>query len=377
MAKRKKKGKKIRVEFRKNRENRTRRNDLTREALDQGIENSDFVQSERVSGKGNISRHRTIIGEGEDGEDIVRSVDESRCEPGVVLRAVGLNSIVETPAGRHYECTLRRIVRTLARDGRNAVVAGDRVLFQPTAEEHGVIERVEPRRTVLSRSSGRQEHVLVSNVDQALIVASVGNPPLKPHLIDRFLISAEKGNVRPIICINKADLVNATNLQPLAGMYARLGYSVVLTSALDGHGIKQLRHLMKDRQTVLSGQSGVGKTSLINAIQPGLKLDTGEVSEWNHKGKHTTRRAELLKLNHGGWVVDTPGIRQMELWDVQPEEMEYYFIEFRPFVTYCKFPDCSHLHEDKCGVKEAVNNHFIADQRYQSYQRLMVELGPE
>jgi ribosome biogenesis GTPase len=155
------------------------------------------------------------------------------------------------------------------------------------------------------------------------------------------------------------------------GLYARLGYPVIATSGFTGRGIEALRRLLHRKQSVFAGQSGVGKSSLLNALQPGLNLKTAEVSDWTRKGKHTTRRAILHDLNFGGWVVDTPGIRQFALWDVIPEEVEGYYIEFRPFVAYCKFPDCTHDHEDGCGVKQAVHKGLIFASRYESYLRIL------
>ncbi|MGH7128715.1 MAG: ribosome small subunit-dependent GTPase A, partial [Planctomycetaceae bacterium] len=315
--------------------------------------------------------YRTVIGVENEDQGLLLDVDESKCLRGRVVSAIGLNQLVETEDGRRYECSVRGVVRELARDGRNAVVTGDRVLFQPTGEDQGVIERVEPRRGTVSRTSQGREHVIVANVDQMLIVASAHDPPLKTALIDRFLISAEKGGVRSVLCINKSDLIDPVALQPIIGRYSRLGYDVVLTSAARGTGTRRLRELLADRQTALAGQSGVGKTSLLNALQPGLNLRIGEVSDWTRKGRHTTRRAELLRLEFGGWVVDTPGVRQFGLWDVTAEEVEGHFIEFRPFVTLCKFPDCSHTHEAGCGVKTAVAGDLIAGDRYESYLRIV------
>lgn len=374
MARRKKK--KIRVDFRKNREARRREQNLTRDLAEDELA-ADLDSSERISGKGQIARRRTIVGVEVDGEQVLRQVDESDCLRGRVLSAIGLNCVVEGPERRRYECTVRRVLRTMARDARNAVVTGDEVLFRQEGDDYqGVIERVEPRRGVLSRGSYGREHVIVSNVDQVVIVASAHDPPLKPSLIDRFLVSAEKGEVRSVICVNKIDLANPADLQPIVGIYGRLGYEVVLTSAEDGRGIDQLRDLMVDQETVFAGQSGVGKSSLLNAVQPSLELETSEVSDWSGKGRHTTRRAILMPLEFGGWVADTPGVRQFELWDVMPEEVEGYFIEFRPFVTRCRFPDCSHTHEHACGVKEAVDCDQISILRYDSYLRIMgVEHG--
>lgn len=370
-----KKRKKVRVAFRKNRQKKARaKNDLTRELNHREIDEDQITQAEPISGKGDLTRHRTIIAEEDATSDaILREVDESKCIAGRVLSAVGLNSVVAADYGRRYECTVRRVVRTLARDERNPVVTGDRVLFQPTDDQTGVIERVEPRATTVSRGSRGKEHVIAANVDQVLIVVSAREPMLKPGLIDRFLVSAEKGGVRSIICINKVDLADPVKLQRLAGLYGRLGYDVVLASATEGTGLVRLRHLLTGCQTAVTGQSGVGKSSLLNALQPELGLETRPVSEATEKGKHTTRRAMLLELDFGGWVVDTPGFRQFGLWDVAPEEMEAYFIEFRPFVTLCKFPDCSHTHEESCGVKRAVEADLIATHRYESYLHLLEE----
>ena len=325
-----------------------------------------------MSGKGKLTRHRTVIAETSDDNqaEVVIAVDESQCLSGRVVEATGLTSIVEAADGARYECTVRRLVRTLARSQRNAVVVGDNVLFSPAGAEQAVIERVNPRHSCLSRTSGKQEHVLVANIDCVLIVVSAVDPPLKPNLIDRFLISAEKGDARPIICINKIDMLDPAEIAPVIGLYGRIGYDVVMTSATENVGIDRLRPLLKDRESVVVGQSGVGKSSLLNLLQSQQTLETKRVSSESGKGRHTTRRAILLKLDSGGWIVDTPGIRELQLWDVIPEEVEGYFIEFRPFVTLCKFPDCSHTHEEGCGVKEAVTRGLISSARYESYSRL-------
>ena len=372
----KKKPKKVRVAFRKNRGRRVRSNKLSHD-LDDDIANDRLLSGERVSGKGEITRHRTLIVEPGGGDQPLRNVDGEKCLNGRVIAAVGLNSLVSAEDGKRYECTVRRVVRTLARDARNAVVTGDHVLFLPIDGERGVIERVEPRHGIVSRGSHRYEHILVANVDRVIIVTSAADPALKPSLIDRFLISAEKGETQPVICINKIDLADPAELQPIIGLYSQLGYEVVTTQAVSDSpdkethpGVVRLRAILKGRQAVFAGQSGVGKSSLLNAIQPGWNLLTGEVSDWTRKGKHTTRRAVLLQLDFGGWVIDTPGFRQFELWDVIPEEVEGFFVEFRPFVTLCRFPDCSHTHEQGCGVKTAVEQKRISSRRYESYLKI-------
>jgi ribosome biogenesis GTPase len=275
--------------------------------------------------------------------------------------------VVETDDGRTFRCAVRRLLRTLATEERNIVAPGDHVRIQLAPGGEGVIERVEPRHGLLTRASKRREHVLAANVDQVVIVASLVEPDLKPHLIDRYLASAEQGGLAAVVCLNKADLVDPVPFQPLIGMYSQLGVAALLTSAETGMGIARLRGLLRGRQTVFAGQSGVGKSSLLNALQPGLGLRVREVSEVNQKGRHTTTTAELLRLDFGGWVFDTPGIRQFRLWDIIPEEVEGFFPEFRPFVHLCAYPDCTHTHEDRCAVKRAVRRRQISLSRYTSY----------
>jgi ribosome biogenesis GTPase len=240
-----------------------------------------------------------------------------------------------------------------------------------------MIERVEPRRGVLTRASRRREHVLVANVDQLAIVISLVQPDLKPHLIDRYLAAAQKGGLAPVLLLNKADLADPAELQPLIGFYAQLGVPAILTSAATGLGVGRLRELLRGRATVFSGQSGVGKSSLLNAVQPGLALKVKSVSEVNEKGRHTTTYSQLIRLDAGGWVVDTPGVRQLALWDTIPEEVEGYFPEFRPFVPLCAFPDCTHTHETGCAVKAAVVRRQLSERRYHSYMGMFRGAGED
>ncbi len=284
-----------------------------------------------------------------------------------MLRVHGLVCVVETDDGHEYRCAVRRLLRTLAIDERSIVATGDRVWILPSPNNEGVIERVEPRHGLLTRASRGREHVLVANVDQVVIVMSLVEPDLKQHLIDRYLASAEQGGITPVVCLNKADLVHTEPFQSLVGLYSQLGITAFLTSAVMGLGIDRLRDRLRGRQTVFAGQSGVGKSSLLNAVEPDLGLRVREVSEVNQKGRHTTTTAELIKLGLGGWVVDTPGIRQFELWDIIPEEVEGFFPEMRPLVPLCAFPDCTHTHEERCAVKRAVRRRQLSLARYTSY----------
>ena len=369
MAKKGKK-KKIRADFRKNRAARARTGDLTRQYNPDADETHDTLSEERLSGKGELVRKRTVVGEeveGDDGVSIELDVDLDQCQTGRVLSVHGLLSQVQAEDGRIFRCATRRILKTLATDERHVVAAGDRVLFRPEGEDEGMIERVEPRSGVLSRTSRGRKQIIVSNVDQLVIVMSAAEPRLKPNLIDRYLISAEKAGIEPVICINKIDLVDTAELMPLVGVYAQLGYRVVLVSAETGFGVKRLRAMLADRESVLSGQSGVGKSSLLNQVDPQLALRVSHVSAESQKGRHTTTAAVLLPLGGGGYVVDTPGIRQFQLWDVIPEEVAGFFRDIRPYVNFCRYPDCSHTHEDDCAVKHAVADGRVDVRRYESY----------
>jgi ribosome biogenesis GTPase len=367
------KKKKVRVDLRKNRSKPPRQRHWTRDFQEHGDQGEAAPLEERVKAKGDLSRRRTIIQEEADsatGDNKTTDgpeVDAGSCVRGRVLRVHGLQTVVETDDGRQYRCAVRRVLRTMATEERSLVAPGDHVWLRPALNDEGLIVRVEPRHGLLTRASKGREHVIAANVDQVVIVASLLEPDLKPHLIDRYLASAGQGGLAAVVCLNKADLVDPTPYQPLIGLYSQLDIPTLLTSAATGLGIDRLRDLLRGRQTVFSGQSGVGKSSLLNAIQPGLGLRVREVSELNQKGRHTTTTAELLRLDFGGWVFDTPGIRQFQLWDIIPEEVEGFFPEFRPFVPLCAYPDCSHTHEDRCAVKRAVQRRQISESRYVSY----------
>src|SRR5262249_28906010 len=289
------KKKKVRVDLRKNRSKPPRQRQWTRGFHEHGFAEEATAGDERVRAKGDLSRRRTIIQEeggatgGQEPAEMP-AVDSSVARPGRVLRVHGLLRVVGGEDGRQSRSPVRRLLRTLATEERNIVTTGDRVWFLPAGEE-GVIERIEPRHGLLTRASRKREHVLVANVDQVVIVVSLVEPELKPHLIDRYLASAEQGGIAAIVCLNKADLVDPAHYQPLIGMYSQLGIPTLLTSAETGMGIAALRQRLRGRQTVFAGQSGVGKSSLLNVVQPGLGLRVREVSDANQKGRHTTTTA--------------------------------------------------------------------------------------
>jgi ribosome biogenesis GTPase len=369
-----KKKRKVRADFRKNREARARDKRFHRDLNDAESSSIDAPRGERVSGKGDISRKRTLAGgeivEDDAGTLVLPDIDRNVCRLGRVLRVQGLVSIVHDDAGEAFQCATRRLLKTLATDQRHVIASGDIVWFRPEGENEGIIERVEPRHGVVSRTSRGRQHVLVANVDQLVIVTSAAEPRIKPNLIDRLLVTAERGGIRPVVCINKIDLVEPADLMPLVGVYAQLGYDVLMVSAATGFGIDRLRDRLAGEESVVTGQSGVGKSSLLNAVEPGLDLRVQTVSGETQKGRHTTTTAELIPLSFGGYVVDTPGIRQFQLWDVIPEEVAGFFRDLRPYVSRCRFPDCTHTHEDDCAVKDAVADGWIDARRYESYVQI-------
>ncbi len=360
------KKKKIRVELRKNLAKPPRDNRWTQEFADHGFEDEATKSDERVRAKGDLSRKRTIIQD--ESQSAQRPANSAEgCRRGRVLKVHGLFSMVQTGDGQTVRCAVRRLLKSLVTDERSIVTTGDWVWFRAAPGGEGLIESVEPRHGVLTRASRQREHVLVANVDQVVIVMSLFEPDLKPHLIDRYLACAQRGDLKPILCLNKADLAKPAGFIPLIGAYSQLGVPVILTSAKTGQGVERLKELLAGKATVFSGQSGVGKSSLLNALQPELALRVREVSESNEKGRHTTTTAELIPLECGGWAVDTPGVRQFQLWQIVPEEVEGFFPEMRPFVALCAFPDCTHTHEERCAVKRAVDRKMIGERRYVSY----------
>jgi len=371
---------KLRVEFRKNRSGRRREGDLTRAVADDPDGLAERSAGERLSGKGDLTRKRTVIVE--DLSD--RGVDGMAAAPlapgswrGRVLHVHGLESLVEADDGRLVRCTLRRVLRTMATDQRHPLAAGDWVRAAGAGGE-GTIEAIEPRRTSLSRDSRGRRHVIVANVDQVVIVGSAALPDLKPGLVDRLLVAAELAGIRPLICINKADLVPAASLVPLAGVFARMGYAVVVCSAATGLGLPRLAAELAGRVTAMVGQSGVGKSSLLNALDPTLGLPVGEVSRDNQKGRHTTTTARLLPHRLGGWFVDTPGVRQFQPWEITAAEVPAAFRDLRPLANLCRYPDCTHSHEADCAVKDAVADGLLDTRRWESCRQMAAgDVRPE
>lgn len=364
----KKKDSKQRTDFRKHYQGRVRRGgDLTRD-FESGKELADLSRGERVSGKGDLTRKRTVS---QSDENSGLPANQSDLISGRVTSVHGLKCRVLADDGATYECAIRQVLKSLSIDSRSVVVAGDHVRFRAESPQDGMIEHVQPRHGVISRTSRGQQHMIVANVDYLLIIASAARPSLKPVLIDRFLLTAQQCEVEPVLVINKIDLVDPGPLQQMIGVYASLGYRVLMTSAETGAGVDYLRLLLRGKQTVLAGQSGVGKSSLLNVVQPGLGLAIGRISDDNEKGRHTTTTAQLIPMEDGGAVFDTPGIRQFQLWDIVASEVAGLMPDMRPYVSACRYPDCLHLSEDDCAVKDAVADGRIDARRYDAYCHLL------
>jgi len=372
---RKKGLRKVRIHLRSNRLDPGREKAWTQWYREDRFDKQDLPTTERVSRKGELSRKRTVRVD-EHGQPVA-APSEQQAE-GIVVTMRGL--IVDVSDGRRiWPCTIRRVLRTRLIEDRNPLAVGDRVRFtvvdQEGVEPGGVIEAVAPRRTQLSRRYGVREHTIAANVDQVIVVASANEPPLKPHLIDRYLVAASSGSLQPFVCINKIDLDDG-RVGELSLRYRDLRIDVIAASALTGQGIPELASRLRGLISVFAGQSGTGKSSLLNAIQPGLRLRVGEIVEETLKGRHTTTTAQLLSLDIGGYVVDTPGVRSFELPRIAPGELEAHFPDFQPWLVNCKFPDCAHTNEDEahCGVKQALANGRIHPERYESYLRILDEL---
>jgi ribosome biogenesis GTPase / thiamine phosphate phosphatase len=296
---------------------------------------------------------------------------------GLVLRARSGFYTVETDQGDLVEAQLRGRVKR-ERQSSDLAVIGDRVELERQPDGTGAITGVEERRTRFSRRQPGprgtwREDVMVANPDLVAIVFACDRPPPNPRLVDRFLVVAEYNEVPPILVANKVDLVGIDAARERFGGYERIGYDVVYSSAKARTGLEELRERLAGRLSIVTGPSGVGKSTLLNALQPGLRLETGEVSGiLEGRGKHTTRHAELHPLDgpDGGYVADTPGIRELGLFQIPQSELAWCFPEFRDHLGQCAFNDCTHLHEPRCGLRAAVEAGDVSAERYDSYRRL-------
>jgi ribosome biogenesis GTPase / thiamine phosphate phosphatase len=296
---------------------------------------------------------------------------------GLVLRARSGFYTIATDEGDLVEARLRGRIKK-ERQTSDLAVIGDRVEVERLPDGTGAIASIEPRERRFGRRQpgprgAWREDVMVANPDLVAIVFACDHPPPNPRLVDRFLVMAEYNEVPPLIVANKVDLVGPGAARERFGPYGRIGYDVVYASAKAAIGLEELRERLAGRLSIVTGPSGVGKSTLLNELQPGLQLATAEVSEALHKGRHTTTHAELLPLEGpaGGYVADTPGIRELGLWQVPSTELAWCFPEFRDHLGACAFNDCTHLHEPRCGLRAAVASGAVSEERYDSYRRML------
>lgn len=293
---------------------------------------------------------------------------------GLVIRAQsGFFMVLDDSSGLPVTCQLRGKLKQGPRLGDIAAV-GDHVNFTQLPDKSGVIEEILPRKSEIvrldPRPQGEYRQILLANADQAVFVFACAHPEPKLRMLDRFLVIAEKQRIPATIVANKVEIVGLEAAKQMFGFYPRLGYPVIYTSVKDDIGVNTLKAALRNKISAMAGPSGVGKSSLMNAIQPGLGLAVGEVSMAINKGIHTTNFRQLHQLVGGGWVADTPGWKSLALWDTEPEEMDAYFPELAPLVEYCQFNDCSHTHEPGCAVLQAIESGTVRKERYESYIRL-------
>lgn len=301
----------------------------------------------------------------------VKRLAKQELKRGRVL-AVLPEEIVVDCDGEEFRCSLRGVLKRKKSHDKNLIVVGDFVLFN-----HSVIEEVCDRFSLLSRQEHhlrRKKQLLAANIDQVLITTSVKQPHLKPSLIDRYLIATYKGDMEPVLVINKSDLIDdPAYIKEIVDLYEGLAVPVILTSTTTGEGLDRLKEQMRSVASVFSGQSGVGKSSLINALL-GTDLAVGEVVAKTEKGAHTTSNAQLIRLDCGGFCIDTPGIRSFGIWDIQREDLVHHFPEIAEVGLDCRFPNCSHTHEPSCAVQKAVERGELSLIRFESYLKLLTEI---
>lgn len=292
---------------------------------------------------------------------------------GIVVKSTGSRYLVRLKDGDVIDCVLKGKIRLDGRKTTNPVAVGDVVDIDNDENGDTIINNIHARKNYIIRKSinlSKQAQILASNLDQAVLVATLVAPRTSLGFIDRFLITAEAYSIPAILVFNKSDILDKDLLelqQGIIDIYEKIGYQCLVVSSLKKENLELVKALLKDKTTLVAGHSGVGKSTLINAIEPGLDLKTGDISSAHLKGMHTTTFAELHPLSFGGYIIDSPGIKELGLVEMKKEEVGHYFPEIRNYMTSCKFNNCLHVNEPKCAVKEAVENGGISEERYNSY----------
>ncbi len=291
---------------------------------------------------------------------------------GLVIKSTGSKYLVKS-GEQIIDCLLKGKIRLEGRKTTNPIAVGDIVEIEMDKNNEYSIIKIEARKNYIIRKSinlSKQSQILASNLDQAVIIATLVAPRTSLGFIDRFLVTAEAYHIPAKIIFNKCDLLDEESRiiqQNIIQIYSNIGYSCYEVSATENIGIRELEAVFKDKTTLITGHSGVGKSSFINTLQPGFNLKTGKISSAHLKGMHTTTFAELFSLDFGGYIIDTPGIKELGLVEMKKEELGHYFPEIRQFMSKCKFNNCLHINEPKCAVIQAVENGAISEERYQSY----------
>jgi ribosome biogenesis GTPase len=300
---------------------------------------------------------------------------------GTIIKSTGSWYLVRTAEGQVWNCRIKGKFKLKDYKLTNPVAVGDEVKFDPEKEEgHGIINEILPRKNFVLRRSTRQKHfmhLIACNVDQAFVIVTIKRPNIKPGFIDRFLLTTESYNIPTFIIFNKCDIYDADDLElyeALKVIYKNAGYQTLIVSAETGQGLDELKALLKDKTTLISGHSGVGKSSLVNAIQPQFELRTGDISGITDKGMHTTTFAEMFELNFGGRIIDTPGIKELGFLNMEPKDVSHNFPEIFALSPKCKYSNCLHINEPHCAVKAAIEKGEIHSLRYQSYLSIMEEV---